>query len=150
MQFRQSWDWTNASCGFVSHWNQWIIIMTPEAYVTWWRVFARAWCLVLAGVALCLFLSWSWQIILPVFHWIFADSSSQPFLTFRSFIPFWEVWGSVEYFSTNLLSIWQCQLAAAYRDGSCSWGSHGWVKQLIKLFIGSYNSHSVLSLVENM
>ena len=44
----------------------------------WWRVVARASCLVIVGVALCLFLSWSWQIILCVFEWNFADSSSQP------------------------------------------------------------------------
>ena len=38
--------------------------------------------------------------------------------------------GSGKYFSTDLVSVWRCQLAAAYRGGSRSWGCHGYLTAL--------------------
>ena len=85
MQFRQSQYWANVVAGLCL---TGVSRITPEAYMTWCRVVARARCLPFTGMVLCLFSSSSQQIILPVFEWIFADSSSQCSLPFRSFKPF--------------------------------------------------------------
>ena len=83
--------------------------ISPEANATWCGVVARARRLPFSDGALCLFSSWSRQIILPVFEQICADSSSQPSLPFRSFKPFGKYGGQV----SNFPLIWfQCDGAS--------------------------------------
>ena len=94
------------------------------------RLHARARRLPFAVMALCLFSSWSRGSFCLYFEQICAETSSQSSLPFTSFKHFWWVWGSNEYLSTDLVSVWQCQLVAAYNGGSCSWRCHGYLPSL--------------------
>jgi len=62
----------------------------------------------------------------PVCEWIELPA----FPSLQKFPTFLVNMASGEYFSTDLLSVWRCQLAAAYGGGSCSRGCHGYLPAL--------------------
>ena len=77
--------------------------------------------------------SWSLRINNNIVNcWCGSESSSQPSLPFkRTFQIFLvSIWGPVEYFSTDLVSVWQCQLVAAYMGGFSLRGCHGYLPAL--------------------